>query len=225
MVTSDIVARNLTRIREEIRLGCTASGQDPRVIRLIAVTKTQDHTVLEILRGLGIRDFGENRIEHLTDMRLSAAPGDTWHFIGRVQSRQLPSVAEHCSVVHSLCDEGHITKLARAGQAIGKRLQVFIQVNVSGESAKAGVAPESIGALVQVATATGGLEVIGLMTMAPDVRLGTSSDAVRACFKELRSLAQRQSLHRLSMGMSGDYRIAVEEGATDLRIGSALFQD
>ena len=223
MVIADLIARNLTTIREEIRQACVQTGRDPRAIRIIAVTKTQDHEVLEILRRLGIADFGENRMEHLLEMQGASQPGDTWHFIGRIQSRQLPGIADHCSVVHSLCDEEHIRKLARASQALGRPAQIFLQVNVSGETAKAGVAPNSVGRIVELARAAGGLDVVGLMTMAPDVRTGTDMATIRDCFVRLRELASNNGLNRLSMGMSGDYRIAVEEGATDVRIGSSLF--
>ncbi len=224
MAIADIISRNLTSIREDIRRVCVQAGRDAQSIRIIAVTKTQNPEVLEILRGYGITDFGENRMEHLLEMQGASRPGDTWHFIGRIQSRQLAGIADRCSIVHSLGDEAHIRKLAHASQLLGRHVQVFLQVNVSGEATKAGVEPISVARMVELARAAGGLHLVGLMTMAPDVRTGTNPDDIRSCFIRLRELAKVSGLQRLSMGMSGDFRMAIEEGATDIRIGSALFQ-
>lgn len=221
-VPSSIVA-NVRRVRDDIHAACSRVGRNPAPIRIIAVTKAQGVAVLEPLRTAGIRDFGENRLEHLEEMRSSGLPEDRWHYIGRVQGRQLPRIATHAASLHSLCDRGHIERLSRASVELSCRFEVFLQVNVSGEASKSGATREHLPELLATARAAAGLAVVGLMTMAPEIGTHATESEVRACFAGLRELARHHGLERLSMGMSGDYRIAVEEGATDLRLGTCLF--
>lgn len=216
------IAARVAEVRAEIAAACARVGRDPAGVRLVAVTKTQEADVLPALRAAGVRDFGENRIEHLAAMRLAAEAGDRWHFIGRVQGRQLPRVAELAHELHSLCDPDHVGRLARACTAQGRSLPVHLQINTSGEASKAGVAPETLPTLLALARSSG-LAVVGLMTMAPELGVHADATQVRACFARLRGLAQAHGLASLSMGMSGDLGLAVEEGATVVRVGSRLF--
>jgi PLP dependent protein len=217
------IAARVAEVREEMRAACVRVGRDPASVSLMAVTKNQEPAVLPALRQAGIRDFGENRLDHLDRMRTAGEPGDRWHYIGRVQRRQLPHIAPHVHALHSLCDPGHVDRLARACAEIGVRLPVFLQVNTSGEQAKAGLTPAEAPLVLQQARAHAGLHPVGLMTMAPELGEIAAASTVRACFAQLRQLANTWSLPELSMGMSGDFTIAIEEGATVVRVGSRLF--
>lgn len=217
------IAEQVAAVRADIAAACARSGRDPAAVALIAVTKSQGPEVLPALRAAGIRDFGENRIDHLEHMRLHAEAGDRWHYIGRVQGRQLPSIAPHVQALHSLCDAGHIDRLGRICADRGLRLPVYLQVNASGEPAKAGLPPSRLPEAMAQVRACPGLDLLGLMTMAPELDVCAGAEVVRACFASLRALATAAGLSGLSMGMSGDFAIAVEEGATAVRIGGRLF--
>ncbi len=217
------IAANVEAARQEIAAACLRSGRDAAAVNLVAVTKTQGPEVLPALREAGIRDFGENRVEHLQEMVIHALPGDRWHYIGRVQARQLAKIAPLAQTMHSLCDLDHVERLARACIQASRRLGVYIQVNASGESAKAGVTAAGLPAVLVAVRAQPALELLGLMTMAPDLHEHADPVTVRACFAQTRQLAQTHALGGLSMGMSGDLAIAVEEGATVVRLGSRLF--
>ena len=213
------IAQQVAAVRAEIADACQRCGRDPASITLIAVTKSQGPEVLSALRACGIHDFGENRVDHLEEMRRAGGlVGDRWHFIGRVQGRQLPAIAPVVSALHSLHDPGHLDRLDRACQAAGVRLPVFLQVNTSGEASKAGMQPSELDPALSVARSRPGIEV-----MAPECGVHGSPEIVRSAFAGLRLLAAERSLPRLSMGMSGDFAIAIEEGATDVRVGSRLF--
>lgn len=223
MIDPQRIAANVAAVRQEIAAACAVAGREPASVTVIAVTKTQGPEILPALREAGIRDFGENRIEHLHEMVTHAQPGDRWHYIGRVQSRQLAKLAPLVHALHSLCDPDHVERLARSCIQSGLRLPVYLQVNTSGEAAKAGLAPEGLPALLAAVRAQPALEALGLMTMAPDQEAHADAAAVRACFARLRALAVANGLPGLSMGMSGDFAIAVAEGATVVRVGSRLF--
>lgn len=217
------IAAQVAAVRAEIAAACARAGRDPAAVALIAVTKSQGPEVLSALRAAGVRDFGENRIDHLELMRARAEPGDRWHYIGRVQGRQLAAIAPQVHALHSLCDPGHIDRLGRACAERGLRLPVYLQANTSGEAAKAGLPPAEVPAAIARVRSHPGLVLAGLMTMAPELD-GTADPApVRACFAALRGLAAAAGLAGLSMGMSGDFPIAVAEGATAVRVGSRLF--
>ena len=205
---------------------CIAAGRDPQGVRLIAVTKEQNPEVIAPLFAAGIRDLGENRLEHVIDMVDSRNSREVnFHYIGRIQSRQLAKIIPLCSELHSLCDQDHIQRLGLACAAAKRRLSVFLQVNTAGDQAKAGMLPEQIAERLAIAQKYTWLNVVGLMTMAPLGLNGeqASEAVVRRCFSDLRECAQRHQLPRLSMGMSHDFQHAIMEGATDVRIGTRLF--
>lgn len=228
------IAANVERIHSHIEELCQRYGRSSNNVRLIAVTKTRDCDVLQSLAAAGIRDLGENRLEHLEQMQQGALARDledfSWHGIGRVQSRQLPQWVTRCDCLHSLHSIRHVEKLAKACReardGAGKKLPVFIQVNTSGEDAKAGLDAEDLPAMLDALSPhLLDVEPIGLMCMAPLRAADGSNDSlIRAAFERLRTLAHRHSLPRLSMGMSGDYDLAIAAGATDIRLGTVLFQ-
>lgn len=225
-VSAERIAANLVEVREHIADTCRQHGRDPRTVRLIAVTKEQQPDVLAPLAAADALDFGENRVDHLEVMHAAAPAGARFHFIGRVQGRQLAKLAPHCVSIHSLCEADHIERLGRACVGLGKRIETFLQVNVAEDAAKAGVALADLPARIDLVRATAGLDLVGLMTMAPLAAQGGQADAatIRRCFAALRLVAERHGLSRLSMGMSEDFALAIAEGATDVRIGSRLFR-
>jgi pyridoxal phosphate enzyme (YggS family) len=221
------LAANVAAVRAEIAAACVRAGRDPAQVRLIAVTKEREPDVLPALLAAGVLDVGENRVEHHAMMRAAAPAGLRFHAIGRIQGRQLVKLAPISDCLHSLCDPGHVPRLAQAvaQREGGSSFPVFIQVNTSGETSKAGVVPADLPRLLDLVRAQPSLAVVGLMTMAPlDVEVtGDAIGRVRRCFADLRELTSRHGLPRLSMGMSQDFPIAIEEGATDVRIGTRLF--
>ena len=218
------IRSNIDAVRAEIRDACLRAKRQIETVSIIAVTKSQGPEVLTALLAGGLADFGENRIDHLQLMHGHAPAGARFHAIGRVQSRQLPVIVECCESLHSLCDITHARKLATLTQAAGKRLSVFLQVNASAEASKAGMAPQDAAPFLGLMRQLPGLEVVGLMTIAPEMPPGQPDDGrIRACFRTLSDLGKRLGLPRLSMGMSQDFGIAIEEGATDVRIGTRLF--
>ncbi|MDR1520645.1 MAG: YggS family pyridoxal phosphate-dependent enzyme [Planctomycetota bacterium] len=222
------IAANLARVRERIALACRRSGRDPSGITLVAVTKTVASAEVAEIYRLGLRDFGENRVrEGLARKSALAAADARWHMIGHLQRNKAAEVlAGGFASVHSVESAKLLDILDREARRLGTRPGVFLEVNVSGEASKYGVAPAEVGGLVRLAAAKPGLELLGLMTMAP---LSANPEAARPVFRglaEIRRNIEAETgirLPHLSMGMSGDFETAVEEGATLLRVGSALF--
>jgi pyridoxal phosphate enzyme (YggS family) len=216
------LAENLAGIRAEIAAACARRGRDASAVRLIAVTKAQDAAALPQLASAGVQDVGENRMDHLARMQDAAPAGMRFHAIGRLQGRVIPEVARRCVALHSLCEADHVERLDRACLGRAEPLEVFLQVNIRGESSKAGVAPDALPALLARAQGRS-FRLVGLMTMAPAPESGGTERIARACFRTLTELAAHHGLPRLSMGMSQDFPIAVQEGATDIRVGTRLF--
>lgn len=209
---------------------CRDCGRSVEEVKLIAVSKTVDADTVEEAIEAGAHDFGENRPDMLAE-KAARFPDATWHFIGNVQSRKIPEIVEHANLVHSLYKQSHLPKFENAAAALGKVQDVLLEVNVSGELSKSGLAPEEVPAMLAEAIECPHLRVRGLMTMAPQGDLAVA----RECFDGLRSLRDelRATLpdekallfNELSMGMSEDWREAVAAGATMIRIGRALFSD
>lgn len=209
---------------------CTAAGRDPRDVRVVAVSKTVDANAVAAAIEAGAHDFGENRPDSLAEKR-ARFPQETWHFIGNVQSRRIPDIVRDATLVHSLYQERHVAKFDAAAAAAGKVQDVLLEVNVSGEASKSGLAPEDVAEMLALCGSYPHVRVRGLMTMAPQ---GDAARA-RACFADLARLrddlrrdldADRAAVfNELSMGMSEDWHEAIAEGATIVRIGRALFDD
>ncbi|KJE27103.1 YggS family pyridoxal phosphate-dependent enzyme [Geobacillus thermoleovorans] len=218
------VRDNLAAIRREIEAACARVGRDPAGVRIVAVTKYVDaKQALEVLDA-GIADLGENRSDQLIEKHERIGNQATWHFIGTLQSRKVKDIIDKVDYIHSL---DRLSLAKEIEKRAARRVKCFVQVNVSGEATKHGLAPEETVPFIEQLRAFSRIEVVGLMTMAPH----TDDEAIlRACFRQLRMLKERvQALGmahapctELSMGMSNDYTIAIEEGATFVRIGSAL---
>ncbi|MDR0515159.1 MAG: YggS family pyridoxal phosphate-dependent enzyme [Coriobacteriaceae bacterium] len=219
------------RVTAEVKAVCQRLRRDPQEVRVIAVSKTVGPPLIEAAIGAGFRDFGENRPEALF-ARQAQFPQVAWHFIGNVQSRRIPGIVSAATLIHSLYQSRHLAAVEKAASGLGKVQGLLIEVNVSGEASKGGVAPDDLNALFEEALRCPHIQVRGLMTMAPQ---GDSARA-RECFKETASLLADlrkrfpqygglQGLRELSMGMSEDWREALVEGATMIRIGRAVFDD
>ncbi len=216
--------------KDELARVCAACGRDPRAVKVIAVSKTVGLDAIEEAVAAGAHDFGENRPDMLAD-KADRLPGECWHFIGNIQSRKIPEIVAHASLVHSLYQESHLAKFDAASAQAGKIQDVLLEVNVSGEQSKSGLAPADVAAMLDAATACEHIRVRGLMTMAPQGDLAVA----RECFDDLAALAgelraalpadKAALFSELSMGMSEDWREAVAAGATMVRIGRALFSD
>jgi hypothetical protein len=203
------VAANLAAVRARLPAGVT----------LVAVSKTQPPEAIREAYEAGQRDFGENYAQEWREKAdaLADLAGLRWHFIGGLQTNKVKYLAGRVAYVHTVDREPLARELSRRFAAAGAAVRVFLEVNVAGEAAKAGCAPDDAPRLAEAVRALPGLELVGLMCIPP------AEGDPRPHFRALRALRDRLGLAELSMGMSGDWPAAVEEGATFVRIGTALF--
>lgn len=218
------VALGLATIKGRIRAAAEGVGRDPAEVILVAVSKRQPLSRVQAALDFGVTELGENYVQAWRE-RLEALPsGPRWHFIGRLQRNKAKYLGEAVGLVHAVDDLPVLEALGKAGEKAGRVLPVMVQVNLSGEASKGGVEAEALAALLQQAEAVAGVEIVGLMTMPAPGDLA----AARACFRRLRGLRDQHraaypKLSHLSMGMSGDFDVAIAEGATHVRVGSLLF--
>lgn len=218
----EMVLANLARIREGMARACDRSGRDPATVTLVAASKTVPLEAIGWTWEAGVRDFGENYVQELR-LKAQALPDARWHFVGTLQSHTAHHVATLATVVHTLAPGGGMTRLARRAAGGGRSIPALIEVDFTGQ--RAGVAPEALQGFAEEVVSTPGLQLVGLMTLPP---IPEVPEDARPYFSRLRELAERLREHHpgvveLSMGMSLDYEVAVEEGATMVRIGTALF--
>ena len=230
MYPTDHYARSLRerlpRVRDEIAAAAERSGRDPSSVRIVAVTKAHPVGAVRAALEAGLSDIGENRVEELGEkVPLVDDPGVRWHMIGHVQRRKAGRAARLAALIHSVDSLRLAERLSRLGEAEGRRGGVLVQVNASGEATKGGfAAAEALDGVGRVAELAG-LCVRGLMTMAPF----TDDEAVlRSTFGPVRAVMEAAAVLpgvegcELSMGMSNDYALAVEEGSTMVRLGTTL---
>ena len=218
------VKNNLKAIQDEIKQACENAGRDPERVRIIAVTKYVSAERAREALEAGILDLGENRDEGILDKSELLGDSPVWHFIGTLQTRKVKNVIGKIAYLHSMDRLSLAKEVDRRARRI---IKCLIQVNVSGEESKHGLEPSAVLDFVKDLGQFPNIRVEGLMTMAP---FTNDEQLLRNCFRELKKLQLAvQSLNleyapctELSMGMSNDYRIAVEEGATMVRIGTAL---
>lgn len=202
------------------------SGRLPDEVQVIAVTKTFGPEVVTDALDAGLTVFGENKVQEAAwKIPLCPARGQ-WHLIGHLQRNKVRQAVRLFSTIHSIDSTRLLETVAAAAEESGDRPEIYLEVNVSGEPSKFGLIPEAVDAIVEQAMGLPQLTLTGLMTMAP---FTLEPEETRPCFARLRELRERLevafgiSLPHLSMGMSNDFEVAVEEGATDVRIGTALF--
>ncbi|HZD78804.1 MAG TPA: YggS family pyridoxal phosphate-dependent enzyme [Actinomycetota bacterium] len=218
----DAIGDNVARIIERIAEACRRAGRERSEVRLVGASKTVGPEAIGWAFESGVREFGENYVGELRDKR-GAVPDATWHFIGTLQSHTVHHVADLADVVQTLAPGSAVRRLGRRAVRGGRRLVALIEVDFTG--ARTGVAPERASAFVDEVASVEGLQLVGLMTMPP---FFSEPEEARPFFRRLRELRDRlardhPSLTELSMGMSMDFPVAIEEGATMVRIGTALF--
>ncbi|MBQ3106650.1 MAG: YggS family pyridoxal phosphate-dependent enzyme, partial [Eggerthellaceae bacterium] len=202
------------RVLEEVARACEDAGRRPQDVRVVAVSKTVGLSGVQAALEAGAHDFGENRPDSLLP-KAQAFPHAAWHFIGNIQSRRIGDIVASSQLVHSLYQEGHALKINEVAMRLGKVQDVLLEVNVSGEQSKSGVAPSEAGELVRICSSLRYVRLRGLMTMAPQ----GDQRVARECFEGLARLlnelkcsmdpARAAFFNELSMGMSEDWREAV----------------
>ena len=224
------ILANLREVRDRIAQAARRSGRTPDAVRLVAVTKTVPAETIPILLAAGQADIGENQAQQLRDRaRELAGPGVRWHMIGHLQRNKVKYVVPVCAMIHSVDSPRLAEEISKRAAAFGARATCLLEVNAGGEEAKWGVPPPEAPRLAAAVAALPGVDLVGLMTMAP---LADDPQTVRPVFAALRECLARvnregdvpKPLAELSMGMTQDYETAVEEGATIVRIGTALFR-
>jgi len=213
---------SVASVRAGIVAACARVGREPDSVRLVGVSKGHEPDEIErVLLVEGVRDLAENRVQAWRE-KVDVLPNDvTWHFIGSLQRNKVKYLAARgVAWVHSLNSVRLAEELERQGARHDHVFRVLIEVNVAGEDAKQGVRPEDVGALLDAARPLEHVQVRGLMAMAP---FSDEPEDARPTFQTLASLADTWGLEERSMGMSGDFEVAIEEGATMVRVGSALF--
>jgi len=216
------IAANIREVQGRIARACERSHRSPDEITLVVVTKEVGISAIREAFDCGIRDFGENRVQEAEDKmgKLSdLKPEVTWHMVGHLQSNKAKAAVDLFDIIHSVDS----IKLAEIlSRRVEKSLPVLLQVNVSEETTKGGFAVNEVESAVEKIMQLPNLEVMGLMTIAP---LVADVEEARPVFRKLRELRDSLGLEHLSMGMTDDFEVAVEEGATMLRVGRAIFGD
>jgi PLP dependent protein len=220
------LAANWASVRSRVDAACRDAGRDPGEVSILPVSKTFGAEVVRAAMALGLRRFGENKVQEIRSKAEALAGEDiAWVVIGHLQTNKAKDVARLASEVQSLDRLELADALQRRLELEGRAIDVLIEVKTSPEDSKQGLAPDQLPGLLDALRGYNRLRVRGLMTMAVQ---SDDPAAVRACFRQLRELrdaahAQGHDLPRLSMGMSGDFPLAIAEGATEIRVGTAIF--
>jgi PLP dependent protein len=218
----DGVLANLATIRGRLARGCARAGRDPAEVRIVAAAKGVPAAAVGWVLDAGVPDVGENYVQELRAAG-PVVPDARWHFIGTLQTNSAHHVASHADVVQTLSSSRSTARLARRAAEAGRTLEALIEVDLTGE--RTGVAPDRLERFAHEVAGMEGLLLTGLMTLPP---IPSDPEDARPAFVELRELRERLNRNlpqvvELSMGMSLDYQVAAEEGATMVRIGTALF--
>jgi pyridoxal phosphate enzyme (YggS family) len=224
-----VVEANLRRVRERIAAACARAGRPPDDVTLVVVTKSVGPEIAALLPELGVRDLGESRPQALWAKAAALSPAVRWHLVGHLQRNKVDRTLPLVYLTHSVDSLRLLDAIESEAERLGRVADVLVEVNVSGEAAKAGFGPSELPAVGERAAQLRHVRVHGLMTMAP---LSHDPEDARPTFTGLRELrdglrrefASPHRLEHLSMGMTGDFEVAIEEGATMVRIGTALFE-
>jgi hypothetical protein len=214
------ISGNVHEIEQRISRACERASRAPDEVTLVAVTKTLAPETIEAGYRVGLRDFGENRVQEAKpkiEQLASPCPDITWHMVGHLQSNKAKTAIELFDIIHSV---DSLRLAERLNSASPAKLPVLVEVNVACEATKCGVMPQDVGGMVRQIAGLPNLDVRGLMTVAP---LVSDPEEVRPVFRQLREMRDALGLEHLSMGMTDDYEVAIEEGATIVRIGRAIF--
>lgn len=223
------IQENLNEIRANIASACEKSGRNPEDVTILAVTKTIDADRINEAVALGLCDLGENRVQELIG-KYDAIKGDVrWHLIGHLQKNKVKYIADKVCMIHSVESYSLMEEIEKQCSKIDKVMDILIEVNVSGEESKSGVEPHEVLSYVTKAASYPHIRVKGLMTMAP---FDAKNDELHQIFSKLYEISvdisskklDNVSMEHLSMGMTNDYAVAVEENSTIVRVGTGLFK-
>jgi pyridoxal phosphate enzyme (YggS family) len=224
-----MIAENVQYVRERIQKACERSQRDPQSVRLIAVTKTFDAAKVREAAESGVTDFGENFVQELREKRTEVSnPAIRWHFVGHLQSNKVKYIADFIHLIHSVDHRSVAEEIDKRGAKVGRIVDALVEVNTSGEQTKFGLKPEATLEFVKSVAHLKNLKLKGLMTIGPFL---PDPEASRPAFQRLRWLRneiqdagiENVEMDDLSMGMTHDFEVAIEEGATMVRIGTAIF--
>ena len=226
------LAANLDALDRRIRDAAERANRSPNEVTLVVVTKYAPDAAVRLLPKFSRLDFGENRPQQLV-RRQEMVPQARWHLIGRLQTNKLQMVLPHTVLIHSIDSLKLLERLSQAAGELGGTFPVLLEVNISGESTKQGFSPDQLRATWDTCLKLPNLEIRGFMTMAP---FTDQPEDARPIFRQLRELrdelretagerAEKHPLRDLSMGMSGDFEVGIEEGATLIRVGNAVFDN
>ena len=222
------VCENYLAVEEKVKEACRRAGRNRDEVTLIAVSKTKPMSMIEELLPLGVVDFGENKVQELTAKEEALPSGLHWHMIGHLQSNKVKYIVDKAYLIHSVDSLRLAEAVSQEAVKKGVTANILIEVNVAGEDSKFGVAPEETAALAEAISKLPNIAVKGLMTIAPFVE---NAEENREVFRNLRKLSvdieekkfNNVTMAVLSMGMTGDYEVAIEEGATMVRVGTGIF--
>ena len=223
-----MIAENIRSVDQRIQAACARAGRRRDEVTLICVTKTMPVTDLQEAYDEGQRNFGENRVQEITE-KYPLLPDDIrWHMIGHLQRNKVKYLMDRVVMIHSVDSASLARTISKEAVKAGRTMDILLEVNAAGEESKFGLSYEEVLPLVREIAPLPGLHICGLMTVAPYT---DDPETNREFFKKLRDLSvdiDRQSIdnvsmHTLSMGMTGDFEVAIEEGATHIRVGTAIF--
>ena len=223
-----MIRENLESVRERLKTACTEAGRNLEEVTLIAVSKTKPLWMLEEAYEAGVRDFGENKVQELVE-KAEKMPSDIrWHMIGHLQRNKVKAVIDKAYLIHSVDSLRLAEEISKEAQKRGLVMKILIEVNVAGEESKFGVAPDGAEELIRSIADLPGVLICGLMTIAPFVE---NPEENRVFFKSLKNLSvdikekniDNVTMDFLSMGMTGDYEVAAQEGAACVRVGTGIF--
>ena len=220
--TTTAIGSGIAGVRQRIAAACGRSRRDPRNVRLVAITKTRAANVIAEAYEAGLRDFGENRVQEaapkIAELR-DRGMAPTWHLVGHLQRNKVTAALRHFDILHSVDSIALAEKISANAE---RPVRVLLEVNVARDPTKFGVSPSDTAALASQIGRLDRIELVGLMTVAPQT---DDPESARPVFRQLRELADAIGLKELSMGMTDDFEVAVEEGSTLVRVGRAIFGD
>ena len=214
------IRANLEAVHERVARACERAGRKPDDVLLIAVSKTVEIERIRLAVTAGVRALGENRVQEAKEKVAGLGRPVPWHLIGSLQTNKARDAVELFDWIHSVDREELARELDRRAHQRERRVKILVQVNVGEEPQKGGVHPAELKGLLESLTALSNLEVRGLMCIPPAAE---TAEASRPWFRRLRDLRDAAGLEHCSMGMSGDFEVAIEEGATMVRVGTAIF--
>lgn len=222
------LSENLSQVESKISSSCVAAKRKREDVLLIAVSKTKPITLLEEAYECGVRDFGENRVQELSQKAESMPEDIRWHMIGHLQKNKVKQAVRHAYLIHSVDSLALAQIISAEAVKQSKTVQILLEVNVAGEESKFGYSPSEVLADILEIAQLPNIQVMGLMTIAPYTE---TPETNRIYFKQLKQLSvdignkniDNICMDIISMGMSGDYEVAIDEGATMVRVGTAIF--